>query len=89
MKYAEVFMELTQSQILLQMIRKFKEDLSSLEQEVYASIPHKKVEQNEFVLMNPLTGKPFHKKAPAPTISKAKKTKWINQTVTKCHDMNN
>lgn len=55
-------LEITQSHLLLQMIQRFKQELSVLEREVYATIPARKPPIS-MVLTNPKTGKPFEKKS--------------------------
>lgn len=54
-------LEVTQAHSLLQMIQRFKQELSVLEREVYATIPARKTPIN-MVLTDPKTGKPFVKK---------------------------
>jgi len=54
-------LEVSQAHYLLQLIHKFKQDLTLLEHEVYATIPSRK-KPVSLVLTDPKTGKPFEKK---------------------------
>lgn len=54
-------LEVSQAHILLQMIQKFKQELSLLEHEVYSIIPARKPPVS-MVLTDPSTGRPFEKK---------------------------
>jgi len=71
-------MEILQSQMLLQLIHKFKSDLAVLEREIYATIPQKKERKINVVLIDPDTGKPFERKTKI-TIRKNKR-KTLNQS---------
>jgi hypothetical protein len=59
-------LEVSQAHYLLQIIHKFKQDLTLLEHEVAATIPRRS--KPKMVLIDPETGKPFElkRKTPAP-----------------------